>query len=242
VNQLSTRKILLLEDEDTIAESIIFSFEREFCDVTHVDTCAAAFTYLQETSFDLAIFDIGLPDGSGLDLCQKVRTFSQIPIIFLTARSEEVDRILGLEFGADDYLTKPFSPRELIARAKAILRRTYSEKNLNTEADTPPDGNQNTPEASLQIDEALCQISYAGKSIPFTSSEYKLLTFLKNNPNRVYSREQLLYAINEDPGSAMDRVIDAHIKSIRAKIKKGAPDAPDFIETRRGLGYRFKNH
>jgi len=236
VETLAHRKILLLEDESSIATSIIYSFERELASIVHTQTCGDAYQQLSKTSYDLAIFDIGLPDGSGLELCKTVRTFSQIPIIFLTARDEEIDRILGLEFGGDDYLTKPFSPRELIARSKAILRRT------SVKAPQTSTHARSTPSHSLQIDENRCLVTYEDQTIPLTKTEYQLLLTLFKNPQRVYSREQLLYAISEDPGSAMDRVIDAHIKSIRAKIKQAHFGAPDFIQTRRGLGYCFNFH
>jgi two-component system catabolic regulation response regulator CreB len=191
--------------------------------VAHFTTGSEGLNYLQASEPDLVILDIGLPDMTGLDLCREIRRFSQIPVLLLTARSSEVDQVLGLELGADDYVTKPFSPRAVVARIRAILRRGRSQN----ESDT----------TLLQHDEAKMMIQCCGQPLSLTAHEYRLLAILLSQPGRVFTREQLLEQAWHDPGSAMDRTIDAHIKSLRSKIRKYSQEAADTIQTRRGLGY-----
>ena len=219
-------KILLLEDEQAIAETIIYAFESDGFQVVHVSTCETAEEQLRESSYDFGVFDVGLPDGTGFDLCKKIRAFSQMPILFLTARADEVDRVVGLEIGGDDYVTKPFSPRELVARVKAILRRTQVQAEKATQT-----------ESGLTHNAEKCLFYHSEYPLDFTKAEYQLLRALYDQPGRVYSRDQLLTEISDDYGAALDRVIDAHVKSIRAKLRKAG--AEDVIETRRGLGYAY---
>jgi len=223
-------KILLLEDEQAIAETIIYAFESDGFSVSHVNTCQAAEKKLRNEAFDFGVFDVGLPDGTGFDLCKEVRTFSQIPILFLTARAEEIDRVVGLEIGGDDYVTKPFSPRELVARVKAILRRTH----ITSEQIATPETTTGFAHNAQK-----CLFLYQGKNLELTKAEYQLLRALHSQPERVFSRDQLLTEISDDYGAAMDRVIDAHVKAIRAKLRNAG--APDLIETRRGLGYAYNS-
>lgn len=225
----SAPHVILLEDEQAIAETIIYAFQTDGFLVQHVTTCGEALAALKEASFDLAIFDVGLPDGSGFDLCKEVRTFSQVPVLFLTARSDEIDRVVGLEIGGDDYVTKPFSPRELVARVKAILRRVMI---------TPI--KEQSHVGALSWDESACQFSYHGSSVTLTKAEYQLLRALYKHPGRVYTRDQLLDHISVDAGAAMDRVIDAHVKAIRAKLGQISAEGKELIETRRGIGYALK--
>ncbi len=220
-------KILLVEDETSIAENLIYALETEHFEVLHATTAGEALESLDE-SFHLAILDVGLPDMSGFDLCTEIRKSSTLPVLFLTARDSEVDRILGLELGGDDYVTKPFSPREVAARVRAILRRASSSQRTQ-QAVTPSD--------PLYHDEDAMTISSHGQTLVLTAHEYKLLAALMTQPGRIFTREQLLEKAWEDPGSAMDRTIDAHIKSLRAKLRACTPDGSDPIETRRGLGY-----
>lgn len=215
--------ILIVEDETAIADTLIYALESERFTVAHFTTGSEGLNYLQASEPDLVILDIGLPDMTGLDLCREIRRFSQIPILFLTARSSEVDQVLGLELGADDYVTKPFSPRAVVARIRAILRRGRSQN----ESDT----------TLLQHDEAKMMIQCCGQPLSLTAHEYRLLAILLSQPGRVFTREQLLEQAWHDPGSAMDRTIDAHIKSLRSKIRKHSQEAADTIQTRRGLGY-----
>lgn len=222
-------RILLVEDETSIADTLVYALETEHFQVTHTTTAGAALDQL-DSSYELAILDVGLPDMSGFDLCSEIRKSSPIPILFLTARDSEVDRILGLELGGDDYVTKPFSPREVAARVRAILRRSGQPKpNAKTVPDDP-----------LYHNEESMTISCHGTPLTLTAHEYKLLAALMTQPGRIFSREQLLEKAWEDPGSAMDRTVDAHIKSLRAKIRSATPDGTDPIETRRGLGYTLQ--
>ena len=215
--------ILIVEDETAIADTLIYALESERFTVAHFTTGSEGLNYLQASEPDLVILDIGLPDMTGLDLCREIRRFSQIPVLFLTARSSEVDQVLGLELGADDYVTKPFSPRAVVARIRAILRRGRSQNESDTRL--------------LQHDEAKMMIQCCGQPLSLTAHEYRLLAILLSQPGRVFTREQLLEQAWHDPGSAMDRTIDAHIKSLRSKIRKHSQEAADTIQTRRGLGY-----
>jgi two-component system catabolic regulation response regulator CreB len=218
-------RVLLVEDEPTIADSLIYALETERFSVTHALTGREALAASQATRYDFAILDIGLPDMTGLEVCRALRERSAIPILFLTARNGEMDRILGLELGGDDYVTKPFSPREIVARVRAILRR----------------GNHNSPTAAkspgLHHDTGSMRIVLDGTPLDLTAHEYKLLAVLMNQPGRVFTRDQLLDHAWEDPGAVTDRTIDAHIKSIRSKLRIAQPGAEEWIETRRGLGY-----
>lgn len=222
-------RVLLVEDEVSIADTLIYALETECFEVSHVTTAGAALSELV-SDFDFAVLDIGLPDMSGFDLCRELRKSSQIPVLFLTARDSEIDRILGLELGGDDYVTKPFSPREVVARIRAIMRRTGKEE-VNSFIC------EGVPGEILHHDETSMQISYHETSLNLTAHEYKLLVALMSQPGRIFTREQLLIKAWDDPGSAMDRTVDAHIKSLRAKLRSCNDKGVDPIETRRGLGY-----
>ncbi len=224
-------RILLVEDEPAIADTLIYALGTECFEVVHSLTGAGALAAAANQPFDLAILDIGLPDMTGLDVCRKLRETSPIPVLFLTARNAEVDRILGLELGGDDYVTKPFSPREIVARVRAILRRT-------TPAVEPPAAAKSLLASStLAHDAEAMRIHCHGKDLDLTAHEYKLLLVLMEKPGRVFTRDQLLDKAWQDPGAVTDRTIDAHIKSIRAKLRNVREGAEDLIETRRGLGY-----
>lgn len=223
--------ILIVEDEHSIAETIIYALETEHFQTTHVTTGAEAISLLEtKGSYSLVVLDIGLPDTSGLDVCREIRKESGVPVLFLTARDSEIDRILGLEFGADDYVTKPFSPRELVARIKAILRRTSS--------GSPQQLIKHTNEG-ISIDRDAMTIHCFGTPVNLTAHEYRLLATFIAQPGRTFTREQLLEHAWEDPGSAMDRTVDAHIKTLRAKLTSASPKCADVIQTRRGLGYCY---
>ena len=223
--------ILIVEDESSIAETIIYALETEHFQTTHVTTGSEAISLVQDKkSYSLVVLDIGLPDTTGLDVCQQIRKQSGIPILFLTARDSEIDRILGLEFGADDYVTKPFSPRELVARIKAILRRTSNSPSQQISTHT---------NEGISIDTDAMTIHCYGKPVDLTAHEYKLLATFISQPGRTFTREQLLEHAWDDPGSAMDRTVDAHIKTLRAKLSAASPNCKDVIQTRRGLGYCY---
>jgi two-component system catabolic regulation response regulator CreB len=221
-------RLLLVEDEPAIADTLIYALGTECFEVVHTLTGADALAAAARESFDFAILDIGLPDMTGLDVCRRLRETSAIPVLFLTARAGEVDRILGLELGGDDYVTKPFSPREIVARVRAILRRSQ-----HAPAGTAAPVNSK----SLHHDPSAMRIHCHGEPLDLTAHEYKLLLVLLGKPGRVFTRDQLLDYAWQDPGAVTDRTIDAHVKSIRAKMRAVRIGAEDLIETRRGLGY-----
>lgn len=227
-------RVLLVEDETSIADTLVYALETEHFEVTHVTTAGDALKIFAD-NYDLAILDVGLPDISGFDLCGEIRKSSALPVLFLTARDSEIDRILGLELGGDDYVTKPFSPREVAARVRAILRRAAATSAPDTQATA---GSSHGP---LCHDSDAMTISCHGRVMNLTAHEYKLLVALMSQPGRIFTREQLLIKAWEDPGSAMDRTVDAHIKSLRAKIRECTKDGSDPIETRRGLGYTLNS-
>jgi two-component system catabolic regulation response regulator CreB len=230
-------RVLLVEDEPAIADTLIYALETECFSVTHALTGADALSAAADETHDFAILDIGLPDMTGLDVCRILRQSSAIPVLFLTARDGELDRILGLELGGDDYVTKPFSPREIVARVRAILRRSG-----NTTAPPLPAPQRSTTPSGLHHDSSAMRIHLHGEALDLTAHEYKLLLVLMERPGRVFTRDQLLDYAWQDPGAVTDRTVDAHIKSIRAKLRTASPGAENLIETRRGLGYSFTSN
>ena len=226
------RRILVVEDEPSILENILYSLKTDGFEPEGCATGGSAEEWLERDEFDLVILDIGLPDTSGFDLCRELRNRSQVPVIFLTARAEEVDRVVGLEMGADDYVVKPFSPRELSARVRAVLRR-YQVGIESSETSPSSSG------YSFQVDDERCQISYHGTALTLSSTEFRVLKAFCESPGRVYSRAQLMDVAWDEPEAAMERTVDAHIKSLRAKLKQINP-GEDPIETHRGLGYSLK--
>jgi two-component system catabolic regulation response regulator CreB len=227
---IQRQTILVVEDEASIAETVLYALRTEGFEPLWKTTGRDALAALQSQPVALVVLDIGLPDMSGFDVCRSLRQHHAVPVIFLTARSDEVDRIVGLELGADDYVAKPFSPRELTARVRAVLRRSNGGS-----GPAPP----TVPVASWQHDEARCRISYQGQPLDLTRNEYRLLGVLLGQPGRVFSRDQLMEAAWDDPGAALDRTVDAHVKSVRAKLRVLAPEA-DPIVTHRGLGYSLR--
>ncbi len=221
--------VLIIEDEPAIADTLVYALSTERFAVRHALTGADGLALLAAEPADCVILDVGLPDGSGFDVCRAIRARSAVPVLFLTARAAEIDRVLGLELGGDDYVTKPFSPREVVARVRAILRRTG-----NGPAPAPPA--PPTP-PGLHHDPAAMRITCHGTPLDLTAHEYKLLLVLLAAPGRVFTRDQLLDRAWPDPGAVTDRTVDAHIKSIRAKLRAVDPAAADRIQTRRGLGY-----
>jgi two-component system catabolic regulation response regulator CreB len=223
-------KILVVEDEPAIADNITYALRTEGLEVLWCGTGAEAMDIVRDGGIDLIVLDIGLPDVSGFDLCKEIRKSSATPIIFLTARADEVDRVVGLEIGGDDYVVKPFSPRELAARVKAVLRRT------------PAAGQEEKREGSRSpfvIDKRKFRITYFGKPLNLSRYEYKILEVLLSRPGWVFSRDQLMSLVWEEPEASMDRTVDTHIKTLRAKLKEIRPDL-DPVETHRGMGYSLK--
>jgi len=223
-------RILLVEDEPAIADTLVYALGTECFEVTHALTGADGLAAFIQQPHDFAILDIGLPDMTGLDVCRRLREISRVPVLFLTARDGEVDRILGLELGGDDYVTKPFSPREIVARVRAILRRSQPQGETNSNGYAASG-------SALEHDAAAMRIHCYGTALDLTAHEYKLLLVLLEKPGRVFTRDQLLDHAWQDPGAVTDRTIDAHIKSIRAKLRGTRAGAEDLIQTRRGLGY-----
>ncbi len=225
-------ELLLVEDEKSIADTILYRLETDGFTVSWVNTGSEALEYLTVHSPSLIILDIGLPDISGLDVCRTIRKSSDTPILFLTARNDEIDRVVGLELGADDYLAKPFSPRELVARIRAILRRSNptSPKTLEKVVSIT---------TGLKIDESRKCIIFNGINIDLAKQEFQILSALITHPNQVFSRSQLMESAWDEPGYCTDRAVDAHIKSIRGKLRLVTEH--EFIVTHRGFGYSFKD-
>jgi len=224
--------ILIVDDEPSIVDNIAFALETEGFSVKSAFTGSEALHEMAGTEFDLLILDIGLPDMNGFDLARQIRASSTIPLIFLTARNAEIDRVVGLELGGDDYVTKPFSPRELSARVKAILRRTAMKEPFEPMVST-------TDSAWFSIDKERFRISYRNTPLELSRTEYRLLQLLIRSPGRVYSREQLMDNAWEHGGISLERTVDTHIKTLRHKLKAVYPN-DDPIVTHRGIGYSLK--
>jgi two-component system catabolic regulation response regulator CreB len=234
---MSEKTILIVEDEQAIADSIAFALGKEGFAPHHVMLGEQALAAARELAPALVILDVGLPDISGLDVCRRLRQFSEVPVIFLTARSDEIDRIVGLEIGADDYVTKPFSPRELVARVRVILRRAGNGNAPAAAAAAPAPAASRTPGFELRAAEA--RILFAGQPLDLTRYEYLLLKTLVEHPGHVLSRAQLMDRVWCDAPETLDRTVDAHVKSLRAKLR-AIDDNADPIQTHRGMGYSLQ--
>ena len=232
-----THRILLLEDEQAIADTLLFALRREGFEVQHWQLARKALAAFAAQPPDLAILDVGVPDGNGFDVCRAIRKTSELPIVFLTARSEEIDRILGLELGADDYVSKPFSPREVCARVKAILRRSAGQATATATATaiTPATATDSAVPV-LQLDEAVQRIRCGDRWLALTRYEYRLLATLLKRPQRIFSRGELMDLVWHDAPDTADRTVDAHIKLLRAKLREAGTRA-ELIQTHRHMGY-----
>lgn len=219
-------RILVVEDEEKIAEIVRAYLEKEGFRVTVAETGQKAISVLKD-GFDLIILDLMLPDITGEDICQTIRRDSDLPIIMLTAKSEEEDRIKGLSIGADDYVVKPFSPRELVARVKALLRRTKGAKKTIRFS-----------RGNFIIDSSRFEVEKDGSPVILTPTEFKLLHCLAERPGQIFTRLQLVNVILGYDFEGYDRTIDAHIKNIRHKIEDN-PRNPSYIKTVYGIGYKF---
>jgi two-component system catabolic regulation response regulator CreB len=226
------KHILIIEDEPSIVENIRYALETEGFSTSWYSQGKKALERLKQGGVDLVVLDIGLPDVNGMELCKQIRSGSLVPVIFLTARSDEIDRVVGLEIGADDYMVKPFSPRELSARVKAVLRR-YDGAQAS--------GSQTAQSLGpgFELDEARCRISFNGQLLELPRYEFKILSLFIRHPGRVYSREILMDLVWDDPEMSTDRTVDAHIKNLRAKLRRVSPHK-DPIKTHRGMGYSLK--
>lgn len=236
-------RILIIEDEPAIADNIVYALETEGFKCRWCSTGREGLAALSEP-YDLAVLDVGLPDIGGFDLCREIRKTHNLPILFLTARSGEIDRVVGLELGADDYVVKPFSPRELAARIKAILRRTGQGQAQppvlpQAAAGRVEAGAGAEPATPFTHDLERCIISFFGAKLDLSRYEYRLLGVLLEKPGRVLSRERLMEKAWDVPEASLERTVDAHIKSLRAKLRAVRPDI-EAIVTHRGLGYSLK--
>lgn len=220
-------KVLIVEDEPAIVDTIQYALETEGFETARLFAGGPVIDYLARNRVALIILDIGLPDMNGLDLCREIRKNLTTPIIFLTARKDEVDRVVGLEIGGDDYITKPFSPRELSARVRAVLRRTLVNENGCSAGKI------------FEINESKRQVLYHGKALDLSRYEYEILRTFVRRPGHVYSREMLMDLVWDQPEASLDRTVDAHIKNIRAKLKAIVPEC-DPIVTHRGTGYSLR--
>ncbi|MGJ8640437.1 MAG: two-component system response regulator CreB [Opitutaceae bacterium] len=229
----SCARVLVVEDEPSIRDSVVYALESEGYAVDWSGAGAEALEMARENTYQLIVLDVGLPDINGFDVCRELRIYSQVPVIFLTARASEVDRVVGLELGADDYVTKPFSPRELSARVRANIRR--AQLNVVVPSDAPP-ASSGMP---FEIDHERWVIHYFGKALVLSRYEFRLLVVLIEKPGRVYSRAQLMDAAWEEPDASMERTVDTHIKSVRAKLKAQHAEV-DPILTHRGIGYSMR--
>ena len=226
----SGQRILVVDDEPAIADTVVYALSTEGFAPQWVASGEAALAAAVASDFALAIVDIGLPDINGFELFrQLVAAHPGLPVIFLTARSGEIDRVVGLELGADDYVAKPFSPRELVARVRTVLRRAQRQP--------PPAA---SPAQGFTVDDERKQIRYRGSALDLSRIEYRLLKVLIERPGRVFSRDELMTRAWDDPAAAFDRTVDAHVKTLRAKLRAVAPEA-DPIVTHRGMGYSLRD-
>jgi two-component system catabolic regulation response regulator CreB len=224
---MSKPTILIVDDEPAIRDNIRFVLESEGLLTLQLGTGGGVLALLAERVVDLIVLDVGLPDVSGFDLLKEIRKQHRTPVIMLTARNAELDRVLGLEIGADDYVIKPFSPRELTARVKAVLRRVQ-------EVPARPGG-----ERALVVVSEKRQIRYFGEVLTLSKYEYEILSYFVARPGQVFTREQLMNGVWEQPEQSLDRTVDAHIKNLRAKLRAVRPDL-DPIVTHRGSGYSLR--
>lgn len=227
----SMKSILLIDDEPAVADVAVFALREAGFDVQVAGTLTEGKEVLDRRSVDLLILDLGLPDGDGLDFCRELRRTSRLPVLMLTCRDGEIDRVLGLEIGADDYVVKPFSPRELAARVRSILRRVEG-GSLSGEADLVELGR-------LTIDRTGHRVLLGGTELHLTSTEFEVLLALASSPRRVFPRAQLIERAYPGETYLSDRAIDSHIKGIRKKFQSADPRA-DPIETVHGVGYRVR--
>ena len=218
-------RILIVEDEEKLAGLLRDYLKQEGFEVAMLHRGDEVEAWVRENGTDLVLLDLMLPGKSGLDICKALRATTDVSIIMVTARVDEIDRLLGLELGADDYICKPFSPREVVARVKAVLRR-------GRRGEAPQ-------ESGLVLDEAGHRASVAGKDVGLTTVEFDLLKVLAAHPGRIYTREQLMDAMYRDQRVVSDRTVDSHVKKIRKKIAAVLPDR-EIVHSVYGLGYKYE--
>lgn len=222
------QRVLVVDDETAIVELVAYHLAREGYQVETEANGQLAVDRVAREPFDLVILDVMLPGLSGLEACRAIRQATDVPIIMLTARKDEVDRVLGLELGADDYVTKPFSPRELVARVKAILRRSQKGREDTDDIRVP----------GLEVDVERRSVTVDSQPINLTFTEFELLTILARHPGRAFTRDELLVRVWGEDFYGDSRTVDVHVRHLREKLRED-PQNPRFIETVRGVGYRF---
>ena len=221
--------ILVAEDEPAIADAVLYALRSEGLQAEHCLLGREVAPRVRAGGVDVVVLDVGLPDRSGFDVCRELRGFSQVPVIFLTARNDEIDRVLGLELGADDYMAKPFSPRELVARVRARLRRSHAEAPAPNEV----------AHGDFHVDREGHRIRFREKPLDLTRYEYVLLEALLQRPGAILSRAQLMDRGWDSDADSADRTVDTHIKTLRAKLRAAGAES-DPIRTHRGLGYALE--
>ncbi|MBQ1172017.1 MAG: response regulator transcription factor [Lachnospiraceae bacterium] len=228
-----SKKVLVVDDEKLIVKGIRFSLEQDGMEVTCAYDGEEALTLAKAEKFDIILLDVMLPGLTGFEVCQQIRDFSNVPIIMLTAKGDDMDKILGLEYGADDYITKPFNILEVKARIKAIMRRSGSASKEKKPEDAILE------RGDIKIDRESRRVYIEGREINLTAKEFDVLELLMMNPNKVYSREKLLTLVwGEDyPGDV--RTVDVHIRRLREKTEEN-PSEPKYVHTKWGVGYYFK--
>lgn len=228
-----SKRVLVVDDEKLIVKGIRFSLEQDGMEVVCAYDGEEALEIARSQKFDIILLDVMLPGLSGFEVCQQIREFSDVPIVMLTAKGEDMDKILGLEYGADDYITKPFNILEVKARIKAIMRRTAAKEPVKSVEDTL------IKRGDMSIDRDGRRVYIAEQEVNLTAKEFDVLELLVLNPNKVYSREKLLTMVwGEDyPGDV--RTVDVHIRRLREKIEKN-PSEPRYVHTKWGVGYYFK--
>ena len=226
------KKVLVVDDEKLIVKGIRFSLEQDGMEVDCAYDGEEALNMVKEKEYDIVLLDVMLPKLSGFEVCQSIREFSSVPVVMLTAKGDDMDKILGLEYGADDYITKPFNILEVKARLKAIMRRTARKAPEETRSKVVEAGD-------LRLDWEGRRVSIAGKEVNLTAKEFDVLELLVFNPNKVYSRENLLNIVwgYEYPGDV--RTVDVHIRRLREKIEAN-PSEPRYVHTKWGVGYYFQ--
>jgi DNA-binding response OmpR family regulator len=229
-----TPRILLVDDEQSIQTLLSFPLRKDGYEVVQATDGREALARFSETAFDLVVLDVMLPRVDGLEVCRRMRARSSVPIIMLTAKAEEIDKVLGLELGADDYITKPFSMREFRSRVKAALRRASMARREPSAGEEPLEVHE------LRIDPAKRAVEVRGALVQTTFVEFEILLALATSPGRVWTRDMLLTRIWGDSAYRDPRTIDVHIRHLREKLERDAKD-PEYLFTVRGVGYRFRD-
>ena len=221
------KHVLIVEDEKKLADVLIAYLNQNQFKVTHFDSGSDVVDWVKTNQPNIILLDLMLPDVNGKDLCKEIRQFSMVPIIMVTAMIDEIDRLIGLELGADDYVCKPFSPKEVVARVKAVLRRSEGDLNLGEIYD------------AFEVNDQTYSIKLHQDRLDLTPVEFRLLKMFLQSPGRVFNRDQILDNIFEDGRIVLDRTVDTHVKNLRHKLKTASPEH-DYIRSVYGIGYSFE--